>query len=115
MNKWLVAFLLALLFLLASVVIASSEAKVLPAGTVIYYPDGSMETLQATGFLLMRDDMEKATVALANAPVDAKTIFDLQALSNRQEASLRDARFWHLVSGGVGLVAGILLDHFALK
>ena len=115
MSKWMVATLLVVLLLLASVVIANSDAKVLPAGTVIYYPDGSMETLTAVGFLLTRPDMERATTAMANAAVDAKTIFDLQQLSNKQADELKNEWFWRIVAGTVGIVAGITFDHYALK
>lgn len=115
MNKWLIALLIALLLLLASVVIANSEAKVLPEGTLIVLPDGTHITLDAVGFLLTRDDMERATTAMAQAPIDAKTIFDLQQLSNKQAVQLHDDLFWKVIAGTVGIIAGIAFDHFLLK
>jgi hypothetical protein len=110
----IIAGIVVLLFL-GGVVIASSEAKVLPAGTLIIMPDGEHITLDAVGFLLTRDDMERATTALAQQPVDAKTILDLQTLSDKQERELRQEWLWRGVTAVVGLLSGIAFDHYALK
>jgi len=115
MKKLLLIAGIALLLFLGTVVIASSEAKVLPEGTLIILPDGEHITLDAVGFLLMRDDMERATTALAQQPVDAKTILDLQTLSNAQEQALKQEWLWRGVSAVAGLLTGIAFDHYALR
>ena len=114
-DKAVIIVGLAVLLFLAGVVLAQAEAKVLPVGTLVILPDGEHITLDAVGFLLTRDDMEQATTALAQAPVDAKTILDLQTLSNQQEAALRQEWLWRGVSAAVGLLAGIAFDHYALR
>lgn len=93
---------------------AFGEARVLDQGTLIVAPDGSTSTLDAAEFLLSRADMEQATYAMQAQEVDAKTILDLRALSNKQSADAQARGTVELIGAVVIAVVAALLGH-ALK
>ena len=110
----LLVIFLGLLFLLATIGPAHAEAIVIPEGSMVIYPDITPNYLvPGPSFLLSRDDMEQATTALLQAPVDKKTIADLQALSNRQTAELSRLLPWSVVAVALGIIAGLVVGHVA--
>lgn len=111
----IVVFALFLLLLIAYFApMLFAEAKVLEQGTLIVAPDGSTTTLDAAEFLLSRADMEQATYAMQAQEVDAKTILDLRALSNKQSADAQARGTVELIGAVVIAVVAALLGH-ALK
>ena len=110
-------FVVAILILLtvAGIVVSHSEAKVLPAGTVITFADGTTQTLTATGFLLSREDMNAATVALEEKPVDAKEILDLHSLSDKQQKSIDNSHTWEIIIGVASFALGVVADELIHK
>src|SRR5512146_772173 len=65
-----------LVFLLTSSVYA--EATVLPSGTIIALPDGTVKTVGDAMFLLPRVDMEAATLALETVKIREDEIVALR-------------------------------------
>ena len=99
-----------ILLTVAGIVISHSDAKTLPAGTVITVPGGAPETLAEPGFLLNRDDMNAATIALEEKPVDAATIFKLQKLSDSQQKKIDNETTWKIVIGVASFALGVVGD-----
>ena len=114
-TKLILGLALAVLFVLAPVVIAHSEAQVLPAGTVITTPDGKVQTLAAVGFLLDRSDMDAATYALKALPVDAATILQLQSVSDGQQKKIDNAHTWDVVIAIGAFAVGVFVDELVRK
>ena len=78
--------LLGVLFMALSIP-AGADATVLPASTVISLPGGFPTTLDSAHFLLTREDMEAAALALETLPIReaeiAKLNAQVQALQSR--------------------------------
>lgn len=103
-------FLLSIVFALATVLSSVAEVTVLPAGTVLTQPSGVSSTLDNVYFLLSRDDMEKATLALETIPIKDKQIADLTLSWNTVNAELESWKVWGIV-GMIGLpVVAVMLD-----
>jgi hypothetical protein len=101
---------LAGIMLLFTTLSIHAEAKLLPAGTLITLPDGETMKLDASGFLLNRADMNAATIALTQAPVNAKEILDLHALSDKQQKTIDSAGKWQTWIGIGAFILGVVVD-----
>jgi hypothetical protein len=99
-----------ILLTVAGIVISHSDARTLPVGTVITVPGGTQETLTSPGFLLNRDDMNAATIALQEKAVNAKEIFDLRALSDKQQKKIENETTWKIVIGVASFALGVVGD-----
>ena len=102
--------LFAVVFFLAGVAIATAEAHVLAIGSTVTYADGTVVTVTDQEFVINRTDMDAATIALLQAPVDAKTILDLKILSDRQQVSIESDRKWKTIIGVGAFILGVAAD-----
>lgn len=73
-KRW---FLVLGFFMIVSVM-SWSEAQVLPSGTIIALPDGTVKTVGEAMFLLPRLDMESATLALETVKIREDEIVALR-------------------------------------
>jgi hypothetical protein len=106
---------LAIVVLMLTAGVLSADAVLLPAGTIITRPDGTVTTLTASGFLLDRADMNAAVKAMADLAIDEKEIAALHGTANSLQSRLDSQLFWKILIGGASAVAGGLLDHYALR
>lgn len=109
------ALALAALMILSTAVIAPSETRVLPAGTLISTPDGKVITLTADHFLFDRPAAEAAANALEGRKVDAKTILDLKTLSDGQQVKINNNSTWRTVIGIGAFALGVFVDEVVRK
>jgi hypothetical protein len=97
------ATFLCIAMMMFSTALLQSEARTLPAGTVISIPGTPTAVLDAGAFLLDRDSMERATLALETVAIREEQIAKLTA-------SYETLKTWAIV-GTVALpVVAILLD-----
>jgi chromosome segregation ATPase len=108
-------FMLAVLFLLAGVVIANSEAQVLAVGSTYTLADGTVVTVTDQRFVLDRNDMNAATEALKDRPVDAATILQLQTLSDGQQKTIDADGKWKTAISIVSFFLGVVVDEAVRK
>ena len=102
--------ILAVLLFLAVALAASAEAHVLAVGSTVTYADGTVVTITDQEFVINRADMNAATIALKNAPVDAATILQLKTLSDGQQATIEADGKWKTIIGVGAFILGVVVD-----
>jgi hypothetical protein len=112
---WFYAVMILVLLVLGTVVIAHSETKVLPKGTVITTPDGKTDVLTADYFLDDRATAEAEANALEGRQVDAKTILRLQTLSDGQQKRIDGDNRWKTAIGIGAFILGVVADEIVKR
>ena len=107
--------ILAVLLFLAVALAASAEAHVLAVGSTVTYADGTVVTITDQEFVINRADMNAATIALKNAPVDAATILQLKTLSDGQQATIEADGKWKTIIGVGAFILGVVVDEAIKK